>query len=379
VASRSSRSDSVFIALTAAHAAALVFVPSVPVVAVGLWWNANTIAHNFIHRPFFRRRAANRAFSAVLSLVLGVPQALWRARHLAHHADTPGGGARPKHPRLFSTAGAWIDVAIVVALFATLAIVAPWFLITVYLPGWLLGLAICHIHGHYEHAHGTTSHYGRLYNFLFFNDGYHVEHHARPHVHWRDLPSASAAPGSRWPAALRWLDAVSLAGLERLVLRSAWLQKLVVDAHARAIARLLPSIGAVERVTIVGGGLFPRTAIVMRRLRPDARLTIVDSDLAHLESARALAPAGVHLIHATYDHTWRDDAHLIVVPLAFDGDRALEYASPRAPAVLVHDWIWRRRGSGVVVAWWLFKRVNLVLRETSPAHDSVFECARPAW
>ncbi len=32
-------------------------VPSVPLVAVALWWNANTIAHNFIHTPFFRSRA----------------------------------------------------------------------------------------------------------------------------------------------------------------------------------------------------------------------------------------------------------------------------------------------------------------------------------
>ena len=55
-------------------------------VAVGVWWTSNTIAHHFIHRPFFRTRAANHAFALSLSMVLGIPQALWRDRHLAHHA-----------------------------------------------------------------------------------------------------------------------------------------------------------------------------------------------------------------------------------------------------------------------------------------------------
>ena len=31
-------------------------------------------------------------------------------------------------------------------------------------------------------------------------------------------------------------------------------------------------------------------------------------------------------------------------------------------AVLVHDWIWARRGRGVVVSWLLLKRLNLVAR-----------------
>ena len=62
--------DGVFVGLSIAHACALVFIPSIPLIAIGLWWNANTIAHNFIHRPFFRSRWANRGYSAFLSLVL---------------------------------------------------------------------------------------------------------------------------------------------------------------------------------------------------------------------------------------------------------------------------------------------------------------------
>ena len=56
------------------------------------------------------------------------------------------------------------------------------FFLTTYLPGYAGGLALCALHGHYEHAGGTTSHYGTLYNVLLFNDGFHVEHHAHPGV-----------------------------------------------------------------------------------------------------------------------------------------------------------------------------------------------------
>src|SRR5580704_7413180 len=78
--------DALLVALAAAHGVTLALLPVAPVIAVGVWWNSNTIAHNFIHRPFFRSTALNRLFSAALSVLLGIPQALWRDRHLAHHA-----------------------------------------------------------------------------------------------------------------------------------------------------------------------------------------------------------------------------------------------------------------------------------------------------
>src|SRR5262245_52586270 len=80
--------DSLFIGLALIHGLFLLVAPSPWLIGFGLWWNANTIAHNFIHAPFFRSRGANAIFSGYLSLLLGFPQRLWRDRHLAHHAET---------------------------------------------------------------------------------------------------------------------------------------------------------------------------------------------------------------------------------------------------------------------------------------------------
>ena len=93
--------DALFVMCSLAHAGALVLFPSVAVVGIGLWWNANTIAHNFIHRPFFRSPWANGLFSLHLSLLLGIPQSFWRARHLLHH----GGQTRRVNQRTPSTLG----------------------------------------------------------------------------------------------------------------------------------------------------------------------------------------------------------------------------------------------------------------------------------
>src|SRR5204863_2263991 len=90
---------------------------------------------------------------------------------------------------------------------------SPQFFLSVYLPGCLAGLALCYLHGYFEHAGGTKSNYGLLYNAPFFNDGYHVEHHLNPALHWKRLPeqpatvaNESIAHRSRWPAVLRWIE-----------------------------------------------------------------------------------------------------------------------------------------------------------------------------
>jgi hypothetical protein len=334
-------------------------------IAVGVWWNANTVSHLFIHRPFFRRRAANAFVAALLTAALGFPQSLWRDRHLAHH--------RGVRYRFRFTRDIALQSGLVAAIWMVMAFAAPAFFALVYLPGYALGLVLCAIHGHYEHAGGTTSHYGRLYNALCFNDGYHVEHHQHPSATWWTLPRyrESSSPGSAWPAPLRWLELTRvLARLERIVLRSPLLQRWVLHTHARAFERVLAEYPNMRHIVIVGGGLFPRTALVLRQLFPTARLTIVDASAANLAVARALLDdERVGFIHTHFSLQSESSLNseicnltcdLLILPLSFDGDRAAVYAKPPARAVIVHDWIWRIRGASRLVSPLLLKRLNLV-------------------
>jgi fatty acid desaturase len=346
--------DALLIALALGHGGLLLAWPSTVVIAVGLWWNANTISHNFIHRPFFRTGALNRAYSCYLSLLLGFPQSLWRARHLAHH------GVRDRR----ELGLALPDFCSVVALWATLLILAPHFTLTVYLPGYVFGIVLCYLQGHYEHVRGTVSHYGRLYNFLFFNDGYHVEHHACPGMHWRELPRQRAmkVKSSRYPAVLRWLEIINLCALERLVLRSPALQRFVISRHERAMDRLLIELPPARRVGIVGGGLFPRTALILGRRLPQARLALIDLSADNLAIASRFVRGEVEYINKEFDPSEPCDFDLLIIPLSFVGNRRMIYQHPPAPAVLVHDWIWRPQGASVAVSWLLLKRLNLVKR-----------------
>jgi hypothetical protein len=353
---RHSRWDALLVALAFGHGALLAVAPVAPVIALGVWWNSNTIAHYFIHAPFFRSRRLNLLFGLYLSGLLGIPQTIWRERHLAHHAGVSW------RPRLSGRVLA--EIAVVLGVWLVLLANKPRFFLAVYVPGYLAGLALCYLHGHYEHVHGTISHHGTLYNLLFFNDGYHVEHHAAPGTHWTRLPARAApeAPTSRWPAVLRWLEVFSLEGLERWVVRSKLLQCFLLNRHEQAFRVLLPKLPRAGRVAIVGGGLFPRTLLILQRLLPHARLVVIDRSAVNLATARTFPLGDVQLVNALYDPALVTGFDLVVIPLAFIGDREAFYRHPPTPAVIVHEWIWRRRGSSAIVSWFLLKRLNLVKR-----------------
>jgi len=119
--------------------------------------------------------------------------------------------------------------------------------------------------------------------------------------------------------------------------------------------------GPIGSIVIVGGGLFPRTAIVLRRLCPGARLTIIDANGANLACARRmLGAARLEFVHARHSREQPHACDLLVIPLSYAGDRCGIYSHPPAAAVIVHDWIWRRRGVTRIVSLALLKRVNLV-------------------
>ncbi|MEV1144102.1 fatty acid desaturase [Micromonospora sp. NPDC049799] len=68
-----------------------------------------------------------------------------------------------------------------------------------YLPSVALAFTLVNVQNYYRHFGAepesryanSVSHYGRLYNLLTFNDGYHQEHHLRPATHWSRLPEVA--------------------------------------------------------------------------------------------------------------------------------------------------------------------------------------------
>jgi hypothetical protein len=134
-------------------------------------------------------------------------------------------------------------------------------------------------------------------------------------------------------------------------------------AHEKAFRDALRGVGPVDRIAVVGGGLFPRTVLVLRRLRPAARLVVIDADPDHVRAARRFPVGETQFVTSVYDPDRHTGFDLVVIPLAYVGDRARLYQHPPAPAVLVHDWLWRRRGArGALVSILLLKRLNLVTR-----------------
>src|SRR4030095_6106575 len=140
------------------------------------------------------------------------------------------------------------------------------------------------------------------------------------------------------------------------------LQKCVLARHERAFRRLLPELPAISDVAIVGGGLFPRTVLILQRLLPEARVVVIDASADNIKLARVFRDREVDFVNARYDSRQHAGFDLLVIPLSFVGDRASLYRYPPASAVVIHDWIWRRHGTTALISVFLLKRLNLVLR-----------------
>ena len=75
---------------------------------------------------------------------------------------------------------------------------ANWrYLVFFYLPSYYLGWVLSYAEGYLEHFGAqpgnpyanSVSSYNWLYNLLWFNNGYHQEHHWDPKTHWTLMPS----------------------------------------------------------------------------------------------------------------------------------------------------------------------------------------------
>jgi fatty acid desaturase len=198
--------------------------------------NINGVGHNFIHNPFFRSPLLNRLFSLANSIACCFSQTYYDVVHMQHHkgnADRPdeqgetidwisiykhGHEGEPENPwgyvflsffrdnpaairkELRKRGGAdlmWGNIEL--AAFATVLFVMfllNWrYVICFFLPFFYLGHCFSYLNGYFRHYGGNpdkpiawgVSNYGKLYNWLFFYNGYHAEHHFRPKVHWTQM------------------------------------------------------------------------------------------------------------------------------------------------------------------------------------------------
>jgi len=198
--------------------------------------NINGVGHNFIHNPFFRLELLNRLFGITQSIACCFSQTYYNAVHMQHHkgnADRPDEKGETidwisiyKHGHDGEAESPWRYVFlsffrddigairrelrkrgrreliwgnIELAAFATVLFVMfvfNWrYVIFYFLPFFYLGHCFSYLNGYYRHygadpdkpiAWGVSS-YGKIYNWLFFYNGYHAEHHFRPKVHWTKM------------------------------------------------------------------------------------------------------------------------------------------------------------------------------------------------
>ena len=198
--------------------------------------NINGVSHNFIHNPFFRLNWMNRAFGIVESIACCFSQTYYDVVHMQHHkgnADRPDEHGETidwisiyRHGHAGEAENPWSYVFlsffrdnpaairkelrkrgnrelmwgnIELASFATVLFVMfvfNWrYILFFFLPFFYLGHCFSYLNGYFRHyganpdkpiAWGVSS-YGKLYNWLFFYNGYHAEHHFRPKVHWTKM------------------------------------------------------------------------------------------------------------------------------------------------------------------------------------------------
>jgi fatty acid desaturase len=94
---------------------------------------------------------------------------------------------------------------------ALLSLISWKWTLTCYVPALFIAVMLMNFQNYFEHYGATpgerfanaVSYYGRLYNLLAFNDGYHQEHHLCPKAHWTRLPGVRVKYGEALDEAVR--------------------------------------------------------------------------------------------------------------------------------------------------------------------------------
>jgi fatty acid desaturase len=199
-------------------------------------WNVQSISHNFIHNPFFVSPWLNRAFSVLESIAMGIPQTIYHHYHLNHHfgdndrkgsdGTTRDWGSTYRHGKGNQPEAFWsfclvgffrfelgpclrmirrsgrkhvlllTAEALALGVLWIAFLVCNWrYFVFFYLPSYYLGWVLVYAHTYFLH-HGaepgnyyanSVSSYEPIYNTLFFNNGFHQEHHWDPKAHWTKM------------------------------------------------------------------------------------------------------------------------------------------------------------------------------------------------
>lgn len=206
-----------------------------PLLVFLFWYNGLVVSHNFAHTPYFCSGLLNRLYAILNSINIGLPYSYYYHEHLLHHRygnDRPDQDGQTKDPTSTFACGkngfhepmpAYCGLGIfradlphsfgeiwrkgervqLVCESLVCAGVLIWYLWTswqfflfLYVPTFYGGWFLEHLENYYEHFgcnpddrfRNSTSYYGKFYNWLFCNEGYHQEHHLRPNVHWSKRP-----------------------------------------------------------------------------------------------------------------------------------------------------------------------------------------------
>ena len=233
--------DSLLVLITFAQVGLLIlpFVTEVSLLGLGalvllnvflIGTNYQCVAHNFIHNPFFKSSGLNRGFSLINTLGIGLPQSLYRIHHIEHHrhnnnpekdeSSTFFHGKLGQEENIFSYSFLGVLRTDLVTLYkqarnksilvnleiifflAFLSLLAQlnWkltlgYVITSYVLGQVFALWENYCEHHYadytDRKRDSVSCYNSVYNLIWFNNGYHQEHHFAPQIHWTMVPQVT--------------------------------------------------------------------------------------------------------------------------------------------------------------------------------------------
>ena len=149
------------------------------------------------------------AFLGALETLVGIVRAhlsitrLWRVG--THERDLLSLFAKSQTKRQWEVRQVQLDRLVHFFAFGLFLAISWKWVVFCYLPAFFLALALVNVQNYYEHYGAapenryanSVSYYGRLYNLLSFNDGYHQEHHLRPLAHWTQMPRVRREYGDK--------------------------------------------------------------------------------------------------------------------------------------------------------------------------------------